>query len=220
MKRTRWIRKTAMMLALFCAVGSCLLQAASASDEKKSASADQVLLKGLVRDLKDPDSQVRRDAAVSILRLGPPAKEAIPALLEAMKDKDPIVRQNSVDAVAEIAVAAPGVLPALVQSLKDEEYLVRTKSAGALGVFGPDAREALPQLLKAAHDEKKIVRAFVMEALGKIGPAEKVVPALVEGLKDSEEIVRLRAADALAVCQTPQAQQALEQYRKENRHKR
>ena len=210
--------KTALLLMIFSVAVLSPQSCAVAADEKKTA--DPAVLQPLIRDLKNEDSQIRRDAAVEILRLGPPAEKAIPALLEAMKDEDPIVRQNAVDAVAEIAEAAPGVIPALVQTLKDDDYLVRAKSAEALGNFGPAARQTVVPLLLAAKDEKKLVRAFVMEALGKIGPPEKVVPTLIEGLKDPEGIVRLRAASALELAKTPQARQALERYWKEIRHKR
>jgi len=49
-------------------------------------------VKGLMEALKDKDAEVRKNAAISLGRIGKEAKDAVPALAAALKDSDTDVR--------------------------------------------------------------------------------------------------------------------------------
>ena len=56
----------------------------------------------LIEKLKDPDEEVRQNAAKALGEIGPEAKAAIPALREALKDDYKAVRKAAEDALKEI----------------------------------------------------------------------------------------------------------------------
>jgi HEAT repeat protein len=56
--------------------------------------------------LKDRDSGVRAEAAKALLKMGPAAREAAPALTDAVRDKDPAVRDAAVKALRQIQEGA------------------------------------------------------------------------------------------------------------------
>jgi len=56
----------------------------------------------LMATLADADPHLRREAATGLERLGPDAREALPALVEALKDNDDGVREAAVSAIVAI----------------------------------------------------------------------------------------------------------------------
>jgi HEAT repeat protein len=67
---------------------------------------------------------------------------------------------------------------------------------------GPGARgpEDVPPLIESLKSKDGKRRAEAAEELGSIGPAAKdVIPALLQAFKDAEGMVRVRAADAVAL---------------------
>jgi len=56
----------------------------------------------LIEAIKDPSPPVRRAAARALGRLGPAAKDALPALLHAVSDPDPEVRDAAAIALRQI----------------------------------------------------------------------------------------------------------------------
>jgi HEAT repeat protein len=66
-------------------------------------------LADLIEALSDKDALVRMRAARALGRMGPDAKEAIPALLEAVNHPEPPVRQAAAEALREIGPAEDGV---------------------------------------------------------------------------------------------------------------
>ena len=69
--------------------GSAPVLSASADDKPAETS---VAVKGLIEALKDKDAEVRKNAAVSLGRIGKGARAAVPALAAALKDSDADVR--------------------------------------------------------------------------------------------------------------------------------
>ena len=120
-------------------------------------------VRGLQITLKS-EKAVERAASARILgEIGPPAKDAAPALAEALKDADREVRQNAAQALGYIGPGAESAAPALVAALQDKESPVRRSAAFALGKVGSlDAEEPL----KAARkDEVESVRNAAKQAL-------------------------------------------------------
>ena len=77
--------------------------------------------------------------------------------------------------------------------INDGEFNVRHYAAESLGKIG-DAKAVEP-LARAMEDSKFLVRDTATQALGKIG--KPAVEALIEGLRNSDENVRMYAAKAL-----------------------
>ena len=80
-------------------------------------------------------------------RIGPTAKEAVPALIIALEDESWRVRPRAAQALGEIGSAAKEAVPALITALKDR--LVRDSAVFALGKIGA---AAIPALHAAARD--------------------------------------------------------------------
>ncbi len=59
---------------------------------KGAWSQDESRMEIIIKNLKDKDSNVRVKAAHALLKMGPEAKEAVPALIEALEDEDDTVR--------------------------------------------------------------------------------------------------------------------------------
>jgi HEAT repeat protein len=146
----------------------------------------------LTRALASPSLRARDLAAVHLGRLGPAAKEAVPALVKALEDTDSFISRRARAALGAIGpVAAREAVPALARLLK--KFGAKDEAVQALGRLGPDA---VPALLEATKDNKS---PETVEALGAIGPGAKAaVPALVTLLTDPDTFLRRAAAGALA----------------------
>jgi len=151
----------------------------------------------LVKALKQDDAGARIEAAEDLGLIGPPAADALAALLKlAEQDADPLVRVAAARAVGGVDPRSEKAVPLLVEALNDKAGRVRKKAAESLGDLGPGARSAVDALVKAVKDSDPTVSWAAIDALGQIGPdAEPAVPALVEALKDAS--TRGAAVDAL-----------------------
>ncbi len=138
----------------------------------------------------------KREAAADVLgRLGPPARPAVPALIEALRDKSAAVALTAAMALAQVDATRGG---AAVQLLADS--LDMPGAALALANIGPEARAAVPALiaaLKLSKDtpDQELIRFYARLALARIG--RPAVPALIEALKDQREGVAPLAGEAL-----------------------
>jgi HEAT repeat protein len=132
----------------------------------------------LVHALRDPDAQMRRNAALVLINLGggyseearPPLdiRGALPALIEATRDPDSDVRAWAAHAIAEMGPAGAPALPALMSLLRDPAEGPRNNSCMALGRIGPAAAVALPALRDALKDPSHDVRRFAQNAINRI----------------------------------------------------
>ncbi len=121
-------------------------------------------LHGLAEALKGGDRDVRLVSVVVLGRVGPAAKEAVPALSEALQnDEYSAVREAAARALGRIG--GEGAVFGLVGALRDGAPEVRRASAGALGMIGPEAKAAGPALAEALNDSSLWVRVAAEEAL-------------------------------------------------------
>lgn len=181
-------------LALVLAIGSAM------------AAETVPPLEKLVEQLQSGDTPARRDASYHLLKLGPKAKDALPALIKALDDQDKQVWSNSVSSIAAIGPEATEAIPALIEDLDSRQgrgqrgfdrnqALFRT--AYALTCIGP---AAIPPLIKSLNGEDSAQRAGAAKALGGMGPvAKEAIPALVSNLKHSDNDVQREVVDALAL---------------------
>jgi HEAT repeat protein len=141
-----------------------------------------------LKALKNPDPSVRYNAAELLLRLGPVAKFAVPALQEALKDANGRVRMKVAEALWNIArPPARELLPVLVVDLKDKDPAVRIDALVVLRQMGTAAKAAIPAIARGLKDEDMDVRLEAVLALGEMGSAAReTVPALLDALKGDE----------------------------------
>jgi hypothetical protein len=145
------------------------------------ATAGDDKVEGLLKDLKSANPSTRVTAAMTLGKMGPGAKEAVPGLAEAVGDRDLNVRYYAAEALEAVGPGAKAAVPALIKALDTfpggspplagpQRYYADTRSvaAEALGAIGPGAREAVPALKKALNDPDPSVRTAAAEALKRI----------------------------------------------------
>lgn len=158
-----------------------------------AAPARSADVAGLVKQLQNGDREARQDAAVLLGRMGPAAREAVPALIAALKDED--VASRAAIALTQIG---PVAVPGLRGALKSHDTVLRFEAARILGNIGPAAKDALPDLANALTDTNPVVRALAVRAVGRMGTSAKsATPTILNLLKDSDQRTREAAIRAL-----------------------
>lgn len=160
------VRKTAIEALGYFGPRAVLVLAPFMGDpdfEVRSAAIDVLVKLGvetvpaMVRALADNNSLVRWNAASVLGRIGPAAKDAVPALVRVLKDPHTVVTVGA-----------------------KKGHKVRELAAWALGKIGPEAKDAVPSLVQALGDDNSEVRKAVVGTLGAIGPAAKdTIPDLL-----------------------------------------
>lgn len=152
----------------------------------KDAAAD------LIYAMKNDDSDlVRNRATAALAKIGLDTDKVVPVLIDALS--------YSPEATNALSELGPKAVPALIIALKDSS--VQSGAAIALAKMGPSARDASPALLEAMKTAKndRLKKVF-LDALEKIGPADAAdLSALVQDLINSDNNIRFKAIDALAV---------------------
>jgi HEAT repeat protein len=85
----------------------------------------------LVTMLRDPDAELRQDAARALAKMGTDASRALPELIVALEDKDEEVRKEAARALGEIGPAASDAIPALVDTLRSSAKQAEQEAAAA-----------------------------------------------------------------------------------------
>jgi serine/threonine protein kinase/HEAT repeat protein len=151
----------------------------------------------LIEALGHEDVSVREWAAIAVRDVGPPAAEAVPALMAALEDNMSGIRDWAAMALGSIGPAAKEALPALLVALRDTNTFLRAAAAGAIGAIGTAAESAIPDLINAIKDENRNVRCRAAEALGEMGSlARGALSVLLEALEDRD----VSAADAASAA--------------------
>jgi HEAT repeat protein len=119
--------------------------------------------------------------------------EAASRLLSRLKAEPPLESDWIPEALSRLGEQA---IPELVAALKKDDLWVRYGAASALGLMKEKAASAIPALLETLNDESTIVRFAAGKALFQIGPES--IPPAVEGLKSSQQRVRLHCAYVLS----------------------
>lgn len=172
----------------------------------KELSRPGVTVATLVAALKDPNKNIRAQAAWGLYNKGAEAAEAVPDLIRAFEsDPDTEVRTRAAQALGSIGRAAAPAVPSLLAILKDKDLVaLHGQAAFALGAIGSAAGEAVPTLIEAMQSGEKEVRLQAIQALGKMGaPAKTAIPALDQARKnDPSEEVRAQATRSMNILQT------------------
>ena len=146
------------------------------------AGLGDAALPGLIRALGL--KEVRPRAAAILARLGPSAKEAVPALIRAAQSGDPLARHEALLALGAIGPAAVAAVPVAVKSLEDVDPNVRYSACYALGKIGPPAMAASDPLRQVLSDSDPFLSLVAAWALARIAPdcsdtVPKSVPLLI-----------------------------------------
>jgi HEAT repeat protein len=161
----------------------------------------------LIKAIKeDKSATVRAGAAHALGTLANENPDCMEALIGALKDEDPLVRRHAAWGLQAIRPAPKEVVGALVEAMEDKDEKVRDEAAGWLGIQADkrpwggkaDVAPFVPQLLKAIESGKGKTSAYALRALGTVGPKDpKVLPVLVERLKDSDDLMAQEAVEGL-----------------------
>jgi hypothetical protein len=146
----------------------------------------QASVPALVRALRDPDPEMRRNVAVAIDVVGGgwwqfpdgdskvDLRPALPSLLAALRDSDPGVRAWAAQDISDIGAAAGAAVPGLRALLRSPDAQSRGSACNALGGIGVAARDALPDLRRALHDPSPEVRQAARDAIASVERAGAV----------------------------------------------
>ncbi len=147
-------------------------------------TADAADVSELIKQLKDKDPDVRRQAASALAEAGADAKPAVNVLILSLRDSDVFVRRFSAQALGNIgpdAAAAMQPLRAVLMNPRESKE-VQEAAAAALGKLGKGGIETLVATLRDPNKEPEVRRRAV-ESLAQMGPdAHKAVGPLVDAL--------------------------------------
>jgi HEAT repeat protein len=169
----------------------------------KPAPASGDALPGLLEKLRDPQPRVRMEAAGSISRLGPAAKDAVAALVAAFpQEKDPFARRAMIDALGSVGPQARAAAPALAMAVRDGygsvDDLVGFEAAAALAKIDPENVASGQYIGAMLRDKNPDVRCRAAAMVRLLGPGPKsLVPILTEAMKDPATGVRYEALRSL-----------------------
>ncbi len=172
--------------------------AASALDDMGAAGVRAV--PALIERLNnDKDGRVINDVARTLGRIGPVAKDAVPALVKlAQENRSDLYLPPIVLAVFQIDQTAfyQIELPTQALVVMMVEEFIRFNYDSALQVV--DDGTVVSVLIEALGDEDSLVRYDAARALARMTPtAQAAVPALTVALNDTSEYVRSYATIAL-----------------------
>ncbi|MCS7047114.1 MAG: HEAT repeat domain-containing protein, partial [Gemmataceae bacterium] len=159
---------------------------------------------------KEPEAEIRREAALLLGRMGTDAKEAVPYLAEALK-KDPadIVREAAALALGDkLSSQAYDHVLVLAGALTDRHAGTRAAAAAALTAFGDKARLALPQLISVAKDKKadRLPRLYAIQIVSRLRSDQPETAGLLLAVAREAEAplsVRVAAVEGVGRVEKP-----------------
>jgi HEAT repeat protein len=194
------------------------------ADKDNAAAVDAI-----AKSLDDPESEVRRNAALALANIGetPKSGEALKVLLETLKSpkEEAVYRRQAAVAVGNLGPIAKAAVPDLLLALNGNDAEMKANAAFALG--GIRDKSAVAALAKIVGDTNETLKARTNAAvaLRDIGSQPEARPELVaqiptlvkvlEDPKDNSEIRTLvlwpfRFFDENAVKQNPAILDAME----------
>jgi HEAT repeat protein len=137
--------------------------------------------------LSSKDEFDRISATSALLRVGPEAKAAVPALSKALKDESVHVRRAAAEVLAPIGAEAQAAVPALVEAASDEDIFVRMNVAWALKEIAPEDEQTAAALRAQLEHPEPWTRVTAAESLWAVGDnPEVLVPVLVDALAQQD----------------------------------
>jgi HEAT repeat protein len=159
-------------------------------------------IEGLIKLLDHKKLEVRKEVAEILREWAKP--ECVPALIKALKDENQGVRVYAVQGIARLR--DPQTDPVLEMAAQDPDWEVRKEALSALVKSGRNGNA----MLEAIRFNSAELRELAAMRLGDTG-GPQATEALIEALKDEEELVRLRAVNSLAKLKDPSSRTAIEE---------
>ena len=179
-------------------------------DPNDPASAAAV--RGLIEIVSDTDAPwySRRQAALTLGRIGPLAKRAVPLLIDLLDEKGDIENMTPLWAAASLALFGPeasAAAPALVERLHDKSgrEADRVAALGALSQIGTTHSGVVPAVIRvvSSSTESDNLRGLAAETLATIGPGgSAAIPALMRATGSKNELLRRKSVTALGAMGT------------------
>ena len=151
----------------------------------------------------------RRQAALTLGRMGPMAKASVPVLIRLLHDEDSESTKLFVlKAIMLLGPVAADATPELVDMARDsnEQHLIRTAALEALARIGPQRNEVLPLLIAGVRGElssaspqaQNELRMTSADVLSLLGPAAApAIPALIRTASADWPLLRLSAVTTM-----------------------
>ena len=163
----------------------------------------------LVEMLGADTIEVRQTALETLVKLGPKASSAIPALLRLAEGLNAAPSDPDYSNFADLTFRTihevgngddPQLVEALLRMLESDRGDQRAGAAMALASLKPPPKRAFPALVVALKDQNPVVRRNAAGALGgHLGSeGETALHALLSAMDDSDSWVRLDAGRSLA----------------------
>ena len=180
----------------------------------RTVGSDKIV-EPLTKALKDPDRDVRRNAALALAE-STVSDRAVEPLIKALQDPEGGVRCNA--AVALGSTDSNKAVEPLIKALKDQDGKVRCYAALALGSVGSNqalASPALESLLREMTEGENTGSSSeyltaVLTGLGKIGSTQ-AVEAIIAAMKEQDQdiVVRKEAVEVLHKIDSAEAFNAI-----------
>ncbi|MDP6558371.1 MAG: HEAT repeat domain-containing protein, partial [Pirellulaceae bacterium] len=157
----------------------------------------------LVEALRTAGRQTAVDLQAAIVRLGPKAKSATPALNKLLKQEEP-AKSNALNALGALGPLATDSLPAIVPLANDQNHHVRLAAINAIGKIlsaTTDKTDIVStiQLLKKPYREHPELKMRILQIWYRSGSNAVVISdVLRESTDDPNPQVRNAAASILA----------------------
>ncbi|NLF09374.1 MAG: hypothetical protein GX594_15550 [Pirellulaceae bacterium] len=163
------------------------------------AEAGAEAVPGLIQALKNDNAAYW--ACLVLREIGPPAKDAVPALTKLLGDSRPEIRREAILALASMEESAAPAAAQIAAALDDE--LTCHAATYALGRIGRIPPGIEPAIRANINGNDKLLSIASLWTLARVHPENKqhyrtAVAQFVEGLKDADPLVRTAAAHALA----------------------
>lgn len=153
----------------------------------------------LIRALRAPNSESRRQAAEALAELGSLGKDAVPELVARLQDPEPIVVRAAVVALGRVdpAAARAEAVPRLAQLLEGAEESYAALWLRTASDLGSLAEAVLPVVVEKGGSLDPFTRRAAVEAIGEIGERTQEAWSVVEhALEAHHPELRLQAAVA------------------------
>src|SRR5439155_22983189 len=118
--------------------------------------------------LTSKDEDIRLYAVWGLAFVGPPAKQATPAVVKALSDPSIQVKRKAAFALGRIDADPAQAVPALVGALEDADESVRQAAAASLPGMG---KTSVPALTKVFQTDKAALRNVAIKTLGHMAAA-------------------------------------------------
>ena len=178
----------------------------------------------LIESLHSSDPTIQIKAAWALGRIGPSAKDAVPALAD-LQNKSPFpcvqdTAASALEAIRWYGIAEPGRVrnPPVV---RDNSSLFKWQcrllyrprisdqlgAIQAIGDLGTDARPAVPALITVLKRDDASTRAKAAWALGQVGPSARLAIPALRGLASSDSNPHVREAAQSALLRIEQSKE-------------